>query len=137
MDDALIVAMFTVIDDVMRTLGHQTHPLAGASDREVLTVAVVAACQFANNHERTLGVMQGMHYLSGALSRSRFNRRLHALAPGSPLSLTCGASCLPLAPPPSPSTRCRYPCSIACAPCGAQKRRIAVQIALVSETAYR
>ena len=77
MDDALIVAIFTVIDDVMQTVGHQTHPLAGVSDSEVLTVA---ACQFGNNHERTLGVMHGMHYLSGRLSRSRFNRRLHALA---------------------------------------------------------
>ena len=46
MDDTLIVAIFTVIDDVMTTLGHRTHPLAQASDSEVLTVVVVAACQF-------------------------------------------------------------------------------------------
>jgi len=87
MDDALIVAIFTVIDDVMHTFGHRTHVLAHASDREVLTVAVVAACQFANNHERTLGVMHGMHYLSGARSLSRFNRRLHTLAPWFALAL--------------------------------------------------
>lgn len=80
MDDTVIVTIFTVIDDVMTAASHRTHPLAHASDSEVLTVAVVAACQFANHHERALGVMHGMRYLSGSLSLSRFNRRLHALA---------------------------------------------------------
>jgi len=80
MDSTMIVAIFTVIDDVMTTLDHRTHPLAGASDSEVLTVATVAACPFQNHHERAVCVLQGMGYLSGTLSVSRFNRRLHALA---------------------------------------------------------
>lgn len=80
MNDTLIVTIFTVLDDVMTILGHRTHPLAGASDSEVLTVATVAACQFQNHQQRALAVLRGMHYLSGALSFSRFNRRLHALA---------------------------------------------------------
>jgi hypothetical protein len=80
MDDALIVAIFTVIDDVMASVGHRTHALAQTSDSEVLTVAVIAACQFQNHQQRALCVMRGMRYLSGALSFSRFNRRLHALA---------------------------------------------------------
>ena len=80
MNDTLIVPIFTVIDDVMRTLGHRTHVLAQTSDSEVLTVAVVAACQFGNHHERALCVLRGMHYLSGSLSLSRLDRRLHALA---------------------------------------------------------
>jgi len=46
MNDDVIVPIFVVIDDVMRLFDHQTHPQAGASDSEVLTVAVVAACQF-------------------------------------------------------------------------------------------
>jgi len=80
MDSTMIVAIFTVIDDVMTTLDHRTHPLAGASDSEVLTVAKVAACFFQNHHERAVCVLQGMGYLSGTLSVSRFNRRLHTLA---------------------------------------------------------
>jgi len=80
MNSIMIVAVFVVIDDVMTVLGHRTHPLAGASDSEVLTVATVAACQFQNHHERALCVLRGMGYLSGTLSVSRFNRRLHALA---------------------------------------------------------
>jgi DDE family transposase len=80
MNDTMIVTVFVVIDDVMRALGHRTHPLAGASDAEVLTVATIAACQFQNHHERALCVMRGMGYLSGPLSLSRFNRRVHRLA---------------------------------------------------------
>ena len=80
MNDTLIVTIFTVIDDVMATLGHRTHVLAHSGDSEVLTVATVAACYFQNHHQRALSVLRGLHYLSGSLSLSRFNRRLHALA---------------------------------------------------------
>ena len=79
MNDDLIVTVYVVIDEMMRALGHRSHGLARVSDAEVLTVAVVAAKYFANNHERALRVMQGMGYLAGPLSPSRFNRRLHAL----------------------------------------------------------
>ncbi len=80
MNDAVIVPIFVVIDDVLRALGHRTDPRARTSDSEVLTVATVAACQFQNHQERALCVMRGMGYLSGPLSISRFNRRVHALA---------------------------------------------------------
>ncbi len=79
MNDDFIVPVYVVIDSVMQALDHRTHCLAHISDAEVLTVAVVAARYFQNHHERALQVMQGMGYLSGKLSTSRFNRRLHAL----------------------------------------------------------
>ncbi len=80
MNDTLIVTVFVTLDDLLRACGHRSHPLAKASDSEVLTVGVIAACQFAHHHERALCVLRGMGYLSGPLSISRFNRRLHALA---------------------------------------------------------
>jgi DDE family transposase len=79
MNDDLIVTAYVVIDETMAALGHRSHRLAQVSDAEVLTVAVVAAKYFANNHERALGVLHGMRYLTKPLSTSRFNRRLHAL----------------------------------------------------------
>lgn len=92
MDGTPMVAAFVVIDDAMQALGHRTHTLAEASDSEVLTVAVAAA-QFGNRHERALCVLRALGYLSGPLSVSRFNRRLHALADGLPLLLdVLGAS---------------------------------------------
>ena len=79
MNDDFIVTAYVVIDTVMQALGHQTHRLAHISDAEVLTVAVVAARYFQTHHERALQIVQRLGYLSGTLSTSRFNRRLHAL----------------------------------------------------------
>jgi hypothetical protein len=80
-----IIASFVVIDDILTAYGHQTDRRAGASDSEVLTVAIVAAAYFSNNHERALAVLRLLHYLSKPLSTSRFNRRLHELADWLPL----------------------------------------------------
>ena len=80
MDDDLIVAAYVVIDELLAAAGHASHRLARVSDAEVLTVAVVAAACFQNHHTVALAVMQKAGYLGGALSVSRFNRRLHALA---------------------------------------------------------
>jgi hypothetical protein len=80
MNDALIVTIYVVIDETMKTLGHQSHSLAALSDAEVLTVAVVAAHAFGNHHRRALDMLYYLGYLTTRLSPSRFNRRLHALA---------------------------------------------------------
>jgi hypothetical protein len=80
MNDDFIVPVYLVIDETMRALEHTSHPLAQVSDAEVLTVAVIAAKYFQTHHERALQVMHLGRYLSGRLSTSRFNRRLHALA---------------------------------------------------------
>jgi len=79
MDDDFIVTAYVVIDKTMAALGHCDDVRAKAADAEVLTVAVVAAKYFQNHLARALQVMQRGRYLSGPLSVSRFNRRLHAL----------------------------------------------------------
>jgi hypothetical protein len=80
MNDTLIVTVYVVLDDLLRAMGHRTDPRAQTSDSEVLMIGVIAACQFANHHERTLCILRALGYLSGPLSISRFNRRFHALA---------------------------------------------------------
>ena len=80
MNDDVIVSAYVVIAELLAHAGHRDHPLARVGDAEVLTVAVVAAAYFQSHHARALQVMQGLGYLSGRLSASRFSRRLHALA---------------------------------------------------------
>lgn len=80
MNDLLIVTVSVILDDLLRAMDHRTDCRAQTSDSEVLTVGVIAACQFQNHHERALCILKGMGYLSGLLSVSRFNRRFHALA---------------------------------------------------------
>ena len=53
-----IIGIYVVIDETMRVLGHASHRLAGVSDAEVLTVAVVAAAFFGNHHARALAVLR-------------------------------------------------------------------------------
>ena len=46
----------------------------------MVTIAVVAATYFGNHHERAVQMMHWCGSLSGRISVSRFNRRLHQLA---------------------------------------------------------
>jgi hypothetical protein len=80
MDATWIIASFVIIDTLMERLEHQSDVRAQVPDAEIVTIAVVAAKYFANHQERAVQVMQGCGYLSGKISVSRFNRRLHALA---------------------------------------------------------
>ncbi len=79
MNDDFIVTAYVILDELIATLGHRDDRRAGAGDAEVLTVAVVAAKYFQHHLERAVQMMHLGRYLSGPLSISRFNRRLHAL----------------------------------------------------------
>ncbi len=80
MNATWIVTVFLITDELMEHLDHRSDIRAQVPDSEIVTVAIVAAKYFQNHHEQALGVMQAQHYLSGSISVSRFNRRLHALA---------------------------------------------------------
>lgn len=80
MNATWIVAVFVMTEDLMTAVNHQSHVLAHVPDSEIVTVALVAAKFFQNHHERAFHILQALGYLSGSLSFSRFNRRLHALA---------------------------------------------------------
>lgn len=80
MDAMWIITTFWIIDEMMLAVGHCSHPLVQVPDSEVLTVAVVAAKYFQNHHQQALWMMDALGYLSGKISTSRCNRRLHALA---------------------------------------------------------
>ncbi len=77
MDANWIILACVVIDTGMEHLDHQSDVRAQVLDAEIVTIAVVAAKYFAHHHERTVQVMQACGYLSGRISVSRFNRRLH------------------------------------------------------------
>jgi hypothetical protein len=79
MDDHFIVTAFVIIDDLMTKFDHHTHCLAKVSDAEVITIAVIAAKFFNNNHQNALGAMKAARYIPNELNPSRFNRRIHHL----------------------------------------------------------
>ena len=80
MDATWIITVFVITDDLMTHLEHHSDVRTKVPDAEIVTVAVVAAKYFQNHHERAVCIMRDLGYLSGPISVSRFNRRLHALA---------------------------------------------------------
>ncbi|MCG8349761.1 MAG: IS982 family transposase [Chloroflexales bacterium] len=80
MDANWMITAFVMIDTLMETLEHTSDVRAQVPDSEIVLIAVVAAKYFGNHHERAVQVLTGCRSLSGTISVSRFNRRLHALA---------------------------------------------------------
>jgi hypothetical protein len=78
MNDTYIVTTYVVIDDVLKGWEYEDDCRASGYAAEILTVAVVAAKYFQNHHERALGILVRLGYIT-SLSISRFNRRLHKL----------------------------------------------------------
>ena len=74
-----IVAVYTICDDLLISLGHQTHPQAKMTDAEVMTTAIIAAQYFGGNHQRTCCVLKIHGYIPNMLGHSRYNRRLHRI----------------------------------------------------------
>lgn len=77
--DGQIVALYGLCDDLLKALHPPEDRQRHMSDAEVMTTALVAALHFGGHFERARVVLTLLHYIPQMLSRSRFNRRLHAL----------------------------------------------------------
>ena len=78
--DLTIVAVYTICDDLLISLGHRTHPQAQMSDAEVMTTAIIAARFFGGNHQTACCVLKTLGYIPDMLGHSRYNRRLHKVS---------------------------------------------------------
>ena len=77
--DLTIVAVYTICDDLLISLGHHEHPLAKMSDAEVMTTALIAARYFGGNQQTACAALKTLGYIPNMLGHSRYNRRLHRL----------------------------------------------------------
>jgi Transposase DDE domain len=66
------------VDELLNAVGHKDHARAELSTAEVMTVALVAAEFFTGNQSLALRFLVEHAYIK-PFSKSRFNRRLHAL----------------------------------------------------------
>ena len=79
--DLVIVAFYTLCDDLLIQHGYQDDPRAKMSAAEVMTTALVAAELFGGNQQRARQLLKEHGYIPNMLSKTRFNRRLHQIAP--------------------------------------------------------
>ena len=75
-----IVALYCVIDDVLKAIGHQEDSRRRIGDAEVILTALVAARFFAGNHQLSRDYLDEHGFIPGMLSTSRLNRRLPQVA---------------------------------------------------------
>jgi hypothetical protein len=80
MDDT-IIATYYLCDEFLKAIGHRDDPQVRLSTAEVMSVALVAAAFFGGNVEASRSFLDEYGYIEEAISKSRFNRRLHAIYP--------------------------------------------------------
>ena len=80
--DLTIIAVYTICDDLLISLGHQEHPQTQMTDPEVMTTeTLVAARYFAGNHQNACAALKTLGYMPNMLRHSRYNRRFHRIRP--------------------------------------------------------
>jgi len=73
-------AIYSIIDDLLKAIGHMDDSRCELTDAEVITTALCAALYFGGNMEGGRELMQESGLMPHMLSKSRFNRRLHRVA---------------------------------------------------------
>ena len=79
--DLVIVAFYTLCDGLLIHHGYQDDPRTKMSAAEVMTTTLVAAELFGGNQQMARHLLKEQGYIPNMLSKARFNRRLHQIAP--------------------------------------------------------
>ena len=74
-----VTALYCITDDLLKAVGHREDTRRTMCDAEVLTTALTAALYFGGNVEHARRFMSATGLMPRMLSRSRLNRRLHAV----------------------------------------------------------
>lgn len=72
-----IIAIYCIIDDMLKGIQHTDDIRRRVSDSEVITTGIVSAIYFGGHHDHAIGYMRSTGMIPVMLSTSRFNRRLH------------------------------------------------------------
>jgi hypothetical protein len=75
-----IITIYCFFDELLKAHRHKDHCQATVTTAEIMTVALVAAEFFTGNQQAALDFLVSHRYIK-PLSKSRFNRRLHAIDP--------------------------------------------------------
>lgn len=74
------LAIYCLIDDLLKAMHHREDQRCAVSDAEVITTALCAMLWFGGNFERSRSFLHSSGMMPRMLSRSRLSRRLHRLA---------------------------------------------------------
>ena len=74
-----VITIYCLCDDFLRVRRWRDDPQARMSTAEVMTTTLVAAALFDGNQEKSRRFLKEHGYIKTMLSKSRFNRRWHAI----------------------------------------------------------
>ena len=74
-----IIAMYCIVEDLLKAVGHQEDCRTRMSDAEVITSTLVAARFYGGNQTQACDYLREHGFIPNMLSKSRFSRRLHRL----------------------------------------------------------
>ena len=80
MDDTIITTYY-LCEEFLKAVGHRDDRQVRLATAEVMCTALVAAAFLGANIEKTRSFLDEYGYIEKAISKSRFNRRLHAIDP--------------------------------------------------------
>ena len=72
-----IIALYCIVDDILKAVEHKEDKRRKVSDSEVITTALVSALYFGGHQDNARQFMKIAKLVPGMLDKSRFNRRLH------------------------------------------------------------
>jgi hypothetical protein len=78
MDDT-ITTIYCLCEEFLKAIGHRDDPQVRLSSAEVMTVALTASAFFGSNIEHSRLFLNEHGYMPKMISKSRLNRRLHAI----------------------------------------------------------
>jgi hypothetical protein len=77
LSETKIIALYCIVDDLLKGLHHYEDPRVRVSDAEVITTAFVACLYFGGHLDNARWFMKHKGYVPAMLDKSRFCRRLH------------------------------------------------------------
>lgn len=80
LSEGKIIALYCIVDDVLKALHHREDVRVRVSDSEVITTAFVAVLYFGGHLDHARSFMHLKGYVPEMLGKSRFIRRLHRLS---------------------------------------------------------
>jgi hypothetical protein len=79
--DDTIITIYCLCDEFLKAINHRDDPQLRWSTAEVMTVPLVASTFFGGNIDKTRLFLIEYGYIKEVISKSRLNRRLHAIKP--------------------------------------------------------
>lgn len=100
LSDTKIIALYCIVDDLLKAMGHHDDSRSRVADSEVITTAFVSVLFFGGHLQNASDFMRIKGFVPAMLSKSRYCRRLHRVADlvvslfyglGTRLKAVCGA----------------------------------------------